>query len=94
LKDVAGFPFGCLLLKIGIIKPVFTIMFQGLHKIIGDGYGDVEVVKGFTITLHGDEFFNIGMINPQETNISAAPGSALFDSFSGGVNYLKKRDRP
>jgi hypothetical protein len=67
---------------------------HGLHKSVGDGDGDVEVVDLVVVVLAGDELLDVRVVHPQYPHVRPAPRPALLDLVRRGVIYGHERDRP
>src|SRR5919112_2593220 len=52
---------------------------DGLHELVGDGDGDVEVVDLVVVTLAVDELLDVGVVHPEDAHVGPPPGAALLD---------------
>ncbi len=62
-------------------------------KAFGDGHGDVEVLGGDPVALHGDEMPDVRVVDAQDAHVGAAARAALLDGLGAGVDDLQERDR-
>jgi len=92
-EDVRGLFFPDLPAVSGIADGVGAIPAEGLHEFVGDGRRDVEVGQALAVPLHGDEFLDVRVIDPEDADVGAPPRSALFDGLGGGVDDPQERDR-
>ena len=78
----------------GVAQVEIAIVFHGLHELVGDGDGDIEIGDCALFGLAADELLDVGMIDPQDTHIGAAAGSPLRDLAEGLIIDSQKADRP
>jgi hypothetical protein len=71
---------------------VLIVALDGLHEVLGDGDGDVEVGQRAHVRLEGDELLDVGVSHREDAHIGAAAGAALLDRLSGGVEHFEERD--
>ena len=69
------------------------VLFDGLHKGVGDADGNVEIGDGILVSLAVNEFFDIGMIDAENGHVGAAAGAALGDLAEGLVVDVQEADR-
>ena len=58
---------------------IFAIGFDLTHKFVGNANRDIKINDLVFIRFTGDEFFDIGMVNTQDTHVGAASRPALGD---------------
>src|ERR687885_1722701 len=69
------------------------ILLYGLHKGVGDGDRDVEVVDLVVVVLAGDELLDVGVIHPEDAHVRPAPRPALLDLARRSIVDGHERDR-
>src|SRR5215210_318323 len=78
----------------GVLELEVGIRLHGLHELVGNGDGDVEVVDLVVVLLAGDELLDVGVVNPEDAHVRPAPGPALLDLVRRSVVDGHERDRP
>ncbi len=73
---------------------VVVPLFHRLHEGIGDGDAEIEVVEAVRVFLGGDEIHDVGVIDPQNPHIGAAPLAALLDRLGRRIEDGGKGQRP
>ena len=72
---------------------VILVEFDRLHKGVGDGDGNIEIGDFGGVVLTGDEIHHVGMIDPKDAHVGAAPGPALLDHIGRGIEQRHERHR-
>src|SRR5215211_2621048 len=70
------------------------VCLHGLHKLVGDGDRDVEVVDLVVFPLAVDELLDVWVVDPEDAHVGPAPGPALLDLVRRSIIYGHERDRP
>ena len=70
------------------------VIFNGLHKLIGDRNRNVEVSNLTFFGLAADELFNIGMVDAQHAHVGPAAATTLGNFTKGLIVDAQKADRP
>ena len=77
----------------GVHQVIIPALGDPLHKILGNGDGDVEVNQMFPVLFGVDKAQDVRVVDIQDAHIGPAAGAALFDHIGGGVKGVDKADR-
>jgi len=81
------------MMHIGETQFPICVIFHGLHKLVGNAQGNVEVgdchFAGFAL----DESFHVGMVDPQHAHIGSAARAALGNLAEGVVVDFQEPNR-
>ena len=92
-EDVAGLFLSGFFTGERVTDRVEAVLGDGPHELVGYGYGDIEISEALAVPLHGDELFDVRMVDPQDPDVGAPPRAALFDRFGRGVDDPEERYR-
>src|SRR4030042_6619249 len=70
-KNLSGIERSNNLFRPGIPKEILSVLFYGLHKLIGRGHRDIEIVELVVSFFALDEIENIGVVHTEDAHIRA-----------------------
>src|SRR5829696_1842085 len=63
----------------GVLQLEVRVGLYGLHELVGDSDGDVEVVDLVVVALAVDKLLDIWMVHPEDAHVRTAPRPALLN---------------
>ena len=63
------------------------VIFYRLHERISHAHRDVEIIQLAALLFGGDEFFDIGMADVQDSHLRATTRAGGFDRFARAIKY-------